>query len=157
LFAARLCNELRYYLSSRKVNNFDKLCDLLVSDKLKSCLSVGTLSYVLSLEGNGCFEPDEIAELADTYTNCHMGSTYGSIRSDRTEVSGVGININLRDHFMELKEGSPILLLLVRVGHSARVVLLDVAGGVSQRITSLRTALRVGRPGRLPVTATERR
>jgi len=35
LFAARLCNELRYYLSSRKVNNFDKMCDLLVSDKLK--------------------------------------------------------------------------------------------------------------------------
>ena len=69
LFAARLCNELRYYLSSRKVDNFDKLCDLLVSDKLKSCLSAGTLNYVLSLEGNGCFEPDKIAELADTYTN----------------------------------------------------------------------------------------
>jgi len=75
LFASRLCNELRYYwssrnyLSSRKVNNFDKLCDLLVSDKLKSCLSAGALNYVLSLQGNGCFEQDEIAELADTYTN----------------------------------------------------------------------------------------
>ena len=74
------------YLSSRKVNNFDKMCDLLVSDKLKSCLSAGALNYVLSLEGNGCFEPDEIAELADTYTNCDMGSTYGSVRSERTEV-----------------------------------------------------------------------
>ena len=45
-------------------------------------------------------------------------------REQRSEVgsvllSEVGINTNLRDHFMEVKEGSPILLLLVRVGHSA--------------------------------------
>ena len=55
LFASHLHNELRYYLSSRGVDNFEKLCNLLVSDKLKSCLSPGALSYVLSLEGEGCF------------------------------------------------------------------------------------------------------
>jgi len=38
LFTSRLHNELRYYLSSRGVDNFEKLCNLLVSDKLKSCL-----------------------------------------------------------------------------------------------------------------------
>ena len=46
LFASRLHNELRYYLSSRGVDNFEKLCNLLVSDKLKSCLAPVTLSYV---------------------------------------------------------------------------------------------------------------
>jgi len=74
MFASRLRNELRYYLSSRGVDNFEKLCNLLVSDKLKSCLAPGTLSYVLSLEGEGCFEPDQVARLADTYINCHIGA-----------------------------------------------------------------------------------
>lgn len=74
LFASRLRNELRYYLSSRGVDDFDKLCNLLVSDKLKSCLTSGTLNYVLSLEGEGCFQPDEIARLADTYINYHIGT-----------------------------------------------------------------------------------
>ena len=75
LFASRLHNELRYYLSSRNVDSFDKLCNLLVSDKLKSCLDLGTLRYVLSLEGENCFEPERIARLADTYVNYHMGPT----------------------------------------------------------------------------------
>jgi len=36
---------------------------------------------------------------------------------------------------MARKEGSPILLLLlVRVGHSVRTIMLGVAGGVSQRL-----------------------
>jgi len=74
LFASRLHNELRYYLISRGVDNFEKLCNLLVSDKLKSCLALGTLNYVLSLEDEGCFEPDQVARLADTYINCNIGS-----------------------------------------------------------------------------------
>jgi len=74
LFASRLHNELRYYLSSRGVDNFKKLCNLLASDKLKSCLAPGTLNYVLSLDGEGCFEPDQVARLADTYINCHIGA-----------------------------------------------------------------------------------
>ena len=140
------------------------MCDLLVSDKLKSCLSAGTLNYVLSLEGNGFLSrtklPSSLTRILTATWDQRMGPL--DPREQRSEVgsvlqSGVGINTNLRDHFVELKEGSPILLPLIRVGHSARVMLLDVAGGVSQRITSLRTALRVGRLGRLPVTATERR
>ena len=46
----------------------------MVSDKLKSCLAPGTLNYVLSLEGEGCFQPDQMARLADTYINCHIGA-----------------------------------------------------------------------------------
>jgi len=113
-----------------------------------------------SREGKGCFEPDEIAELPDMYVNCHMGSTSELVRPDSTEVrvfrSGVGINTNFRDHSMQLKEGSPILLLL-RLEWGTAPEALGVAGGVSQRITPLKTALRVGKPGGLHVTATGRR
>ena len=39
LFSACLSNNLRYYLRSREVDkNFDRFFDLLVADKLKSCM-----------------------------------------------------------------------------------------------------------------------
>ena len=74
LFASRLHNELRCYLGSRDVDTFEKLCNLLVGDRLKSCLAPGSLSYVLYLESEGCFQPDQIARLADTYINCNIGT-----------------------------------------------------------------------------------
>jgi len=61
LFASRLGNLLSYYLRSRGVEDFATLCELLVSDKLKSCLSPGTLNYVLSLEGYDWFYPSKVA------------------------------------------------------------------------------------------------
>jgi len=67
LYASRLHNELRYYLSSRGVDNFERLCNLLVSDKLKSYLTPGALNYVLPLEGGWCFQSDQITRLADAY------------------------------------------------------------------------------------------
>ena len=73
-FAARLRNNLRYYLRSRDcMDDFDSLFALLVSDKLKSCLSSGALNYVLSLEGQDWFLPSKVAELADTYVSNHSG------------------------------------------------------------------------------------
>ena len=50
-FTSRLHNLLSYYLRSRDVTTFDALCQLIVSDKLKSCLSASVLNYILSLEG----------------------------------------------------------------------------------------------------------
>ena len=67
LFTARLKNALKYYIESRGVHNFEQLCDLFIADKLKSCLSVGALNYVLSLEGMATFDASEIAKLADTW------------------------------------------------------------------------------------------
>ena len=52
LFASRLSNLLTYYLRSRGIESYEALCELLVSDKLKTCLPPGTLNYVLSLEGD---------------------------------------------------------------------------------------------------------
>jgi len=72
LFAARLRNLLAYYLRSRKIgNDFDKLCDLIVSDRLKGALPYGPLNYVLSLEGDDWYNPDRVATLSDIYVNNH--------------------------------------------------------------------------------------
>ena len=69
LFAVRLRNLLLYYLRSRNVDDFEGVCDLLVSDKLKTCLTGGQLNYVLSLEGEHWFRPDKVATLADIHLN----------------------------------------------------------------------------------------
>jgi len=69
LFAARLRNLLTYYLSSRGVQDFDKFCDLIISDRLKASLPQGPLNYVLSLEGESWFDPNKVASLADVFVN----------------------------------------------------------------------------------------
>ena len=74
LFASRLGNSLSYYLRSRG--------ELLVSDKLKTCLSPGTLNYVLSLEGDDWFFPSKVAGLADTYAANH-DNRYGQNQNQR--------------------------------------------------------------------------
>jgi len=61
LFASRLGNLLSYYLRSRGIEDLETLCELLVSYKLKTCLSPGTLNYVLSLEGDDWFFPSKVA------------------------------------------------------------------------------------------------
>jgi len=49
---------------------------LLVSNKLKSCLTPGALNYVLSLDEEGCFQSDQIERLADMYINWHIGTAH---------------------------------------------------------------------------------
>jgi len=68
-FAARLRNLLTYYVSSRDVDDFGSVCDFVISDKLKVSLPQGPLNYVLSLEGEGWFDPNKIASLPDVFTN----------------------------------------------------------------------------------------
>ena len=65
MFAARLRNNFRYYLRSREVNDdFERLCELMISDKLRSCLPQGPLNYVLAAEAGSWHSPDKVAELA---------------------------------------------------------------------------------------------
>lgn len=69
-FCSRLQNLLRYYLRSRQADDDpDKIIDVVVSDRLKECLSPSTLNYVLSLEGDGTFPSDKVAATADIYVN----------------------------------------------------------------------------------------
>jgi len=68
LFASRLSRILNYYVASRKIDkSYDRLCQVMVADRLKECLPVGALQYVSSLEGETWFEPSKVANLVDVY------------------------------------------------------------------------------------------
>ena len=85
---------LAYYLRSRDVgNDFGKLCDLLVSDRLKACVPNGPLNYVLSLEGNDWFSSDKVASLSDIYVNNHK-PTVSATQYSPTRVSTAADNVN---------------------------------------------------------------
>jgi len=60
-----------YYLESRKIGqSYDKLADLMVYDRVKSCLSPALSRYVLSLEANhkeGWIGRQGLAEALDLY------------------------------------------------------------------------------------------
>src|SRR6218665_4010871 len=97
MFTARLKNLLNYYVKSRQVNDdYERLFDLLISDKLKESLPPGPLQFVLSKEGTECFKASMIADLADIHTNNKIGmpiyskQSYGSTLNDKKNSSGNG-------------------------------------------------------------------
>ena len=70
MFKARLHNLLLYYIRSRQAEgDYERLVNILISDRLKECPSAPALNYVMNLEGDAFFEPDRFAMLADTYAN----------------------------------------------------------------------------------------
>src|SRR6218665_1778542 len=74
MFTARLKNLLNYYVKSRQVNDdYKRLFDLLISDKLKESLPPGPLQFVLSKEGTECFKASMIADLANIHANNKIG------------------------------------------------------------------------------------
>ena len=92
-FAARVRNSLRYYLCSRDCfKDVERLIDLLISDKLKSCFPTPILNYVLAQEGDKWLAPRELGSLADQYAANHsvqeksrsLAGTHmsGALRSD---------------------------------------------------------------------------
>jgi hypothetical protein len=50
LYAGKLRSVLDYYLDSRCVNSYDKLQELLLSDRFKVTLSESCVNHVLSVE-----------------------------------------------------------------------------------------------------------
>jgi len=54
-------------MKRRECDNFDKLVDLIVADRLKDSLSGLCLKYCLSLEGSKVLSSAELAVLADTF------------------------------------------------------------------------------------------
>jgi len=70
-FSTRLMSLFEYYLESRKIGqSYDKLSDLMVYDRVKSCLSPALSRYVSSLEANHkeCWIGRQgLAEALDSY------------------------------------------------------------------------------------------
>ncbi|GFV10655.1 retrovirus-related Pol polyprotein from transposon opus, partial [Trichonephila clavipes] len=82
-FAARLTANFQYYCSLRKVNSFESLCDLIISDKLFETLNKETATHIGIREEEDWFRPIDLAKECDTYISSRSGShkeipiTYG--------------------------------------------------------------------------------
>jgi len=66
-FRARLDNMWNFYIHSRECENFDKLKDLIVADRLKDSLSPQCLKYCLGIEGHKLLSSKDLADLADVF------------------------------------------------------------------------------------------
>ena len=71
LYESRLAAPLKQYLSSRKVETFDSLVNLLVSDRMKSDLNEACLRHIVGLESvigdDGWIEPKRLAGIINDY------------------------------------------------------------------------------------------
>ncbi|GFW15407.1 uncharacterized protein TNCV_3741111 [Trichonephila clavipes] len=73
-FAARLTANFQYYCSLRKVNSFESLCDLLISDKLFETLNKETATHIGIREAEDWFRPIDLANECDIYISSRSGS-----------------------------------------------------------------------------------
>ncbi|GFV11342.1 uncharacterized protein TNCV_2108451 [Trichonephila clavipes] len=74
-FAARLTANFQYYCSLRKVNYFESLCDLLISDKLFETLNKETATHIGIREAEYWFRPIDLAKReCDIYISSRSGS-----------------------------------------------------------------------------------
>ncbi|GFY08199.1 transposon Tf2-6 polyprotein [Trichonephila clavipes] len=82
-FAARSTANFQYYCSLRKVNSFESLCDLIISDKLFETLNKETATHIGIREAEDWFRPIDLAKECDIYISSKNGShkeipiTYG--------------------------------------------------------------------------------
>jgi len=92
---------LKQYLSSRKVETFDFLVNLLLSDRVKSDLNEACLRHIVGLESvigdNGWIKPKSLAGIIDDYVAnvghaLHPMATFvGQPDSHRTNVPAVSV------------------------------------------------------------------
>ncbi|GFT35791.1 DUF1758 domain-containing protein [Trichonephila clavipes] len=82
-FDARLTANFQYYCSLRKVNSFESLCDLIISDKLFETLNKETATHIGIREAEDWFRPIDLAKECDIFILSRGGSrketpiTYG--------------------------------------------------------------------------------
>ncbi|GFT34543.1 uncharacterized protein TNCV_4125071 [Trichonephila clavipes] len=73
-FAARLTANFQYYCSLRKVNSFESLCDLIISDKFFETLNKETATHIGIREAEDWFRPIDLAKECDIYISSRSGS-----------------------------------------------------------------------------------
>ncbi|GFV47966.1 retrovirus-related Pol polyprotein from transposon 412 [Trichonephila clavipes] len=64
----------QYYCSLRKVNSFESLCDLIISDKLLETLNKETATHIGIREAEDWFRPIDLAKECDIYISSRSGS-----------------------------------------------------------------------------------
>ncbi|GFW98063.1 DUF1758 domain-containing protein [Trichonephila clavipes] len=70
----KIDSKLQYYCSLRKVNSFESLCDLIISDKLFETLNKETAIHFGIREAEDWFRPIDLAKECDIYISSRSGS-----------------------------------------------------------------------------------
>ncbi|GFY23109.1 phosphatase and actin regulator 2 [Trichonephila clavipes] len=70
----KIDGKLQYYCSLRKVNSFESLCDLIISDKLFETLNKETATHIGIREAEDWFRPIDLAKECDIYISSKNGS-----------------------------------------------------------------------------------
>ncbi|GFV20811.1 CCHC-type domain-containing protein [Trichonephila clavipes] len=70
----KIDGKLQYYCSLRKVNSFESLCDLIISDKLFETLNKETATHIGIREAEDWFRPIDLAKECDIYISSRSGS-----------------------------------------------------------------------------------
>jgi len=97
LFTSRLKNLWGFYMHSCECDDFDKLVDLIVADRLKNVLSGPCLKYCLAIEGNKILHSEELAALADTFDanytpeGRYRGCMINTFKEGNTHTSKIGV------------------------------------------------------------------
>ena len=85
-FVARLTRLLQFYTRSRKVDDFESLCRLLIADRVKVSLTESALKHVITVESTSTdkwLRPDVLSDILDTY--------YANYQfNDKPRVSAIG-------------------------------------------------------------------
>jgi len=105
LFAARLRNLLSYYLASKGVGgDFDKLCDLIIADRLKGSHPHGPLNYLLSLEGDDWFALDRVAFLSHRSNTSSAKAGVGGLTRVAAATAADGVSGQRKGGFSQQKK-----------------------------------------------------
>ena len=75
-FVTRLRAALKYYLGSCKVDSFEKLTDLMVSDRLKDTLSFSVKHYIADRERDSSTNSEKLIELIDNFEDSRSTSGF---------------------------------------------------------------------------------
>jgi hypothetical protein len=87
-FISRLTRLLELYFRSRKVTDFDGVCELLIVDRVKATLNESVLKHVLTSESNNTdkswLKRSELSDVLDTYYSNYQ-------LNDRPRASAIGL------------------------------------------------------------------
>ncbi|GFW18611.1 DUF1758 domain-containing protein [Trichonephila clavipes] len=108
-FAARLTANFQYYCSLRKVNSFESLCDLIISDKLYETLNKETATHIGIREAEDWFRPIDLAKECDIYISSRSGS-HKEIPITLMDIPKTPLKINHKTSKQRLKRTIPNIL-----------------------------------------------
>jgi len=92
-FTSRLSSIFHYYCHLRGVSDFESLCELMISDKLFSCLEKDIMTHICIKQGEQWLKPHEMARESDIFC-VTKGKSFSEVRQFENANSNSSRNTN---------------------------------------------------------------